>query len=212
MHEIRILVVARIRLYRDGLADALARREGIEVVGTADTPDDALERVKQLSPDIVILEAPSAADQAALQQLARHSQSIRVIVLGLAPNEKDALECVEAGAAGYVSRDDSAETLVETIHAAARGELRCSPSMAGTMLRRLAALSDARNRPAAEVPLTAREREILALLAQALSNKEIASRLGIGIATVKNHVHHLLEKLQVRRRAEAALRARQQPV
>jgi DNA-binding NarL/FixJ family response regulator len=197
--------VARIRLYRDALASALAQRPGIEVVGTAATAKIALDQVKALQPDIIILEGTGALDHDTVKELASRSALIRVVALGIAPDEEAVLEGIQAGAAGYVSRDDTFEDLVETIYAVSRNELHCSPGMTGAMLRRLATVSATSRSVAFEAPLTAREHEILALLGQALSNKQIAAKLGIEVATVKNHVHHLLEKLHVRRRAEAVL-------
>ncbi len=201
----RVLLVTRIRLYRDALAAALAQRDGIEVVGTADATKIALERIRAVRPDVIILESTEAPDHEAVKELATRSPPIRIIALGVAPDEKAVLEGIQARAAGYVSRDDSFEDLVETVYAVSRDELHCSPGMTGAMLRRLAAVSTTGRPGALDPALTAREHEILALIGQALSNKQIAAKLGIEVATVKNHVHHLLEKLHVRRRAEAVL-------
>jgi DNA-binding NarL/FixJ family response regulator len=109
-----------------------------------------------------------------------------------------------------VAREGSVHDLVDAVERAARGELQCSPQVAGTLIRRLAwrAAAGATLIPS---PLTARESEIVRLIDEGLSNKEIAVRLGIEVATVKNHVHNLLEKLRVRRRSEAAARLRVLP-
>ncbi|HEX7241600.1 MAG TPA: response regulator transcription factor, partial [Longimicrobiaceae bacterium] len=113
------------------------------------------------------------------------------------------LACAEAGVSGYVSRGASLDDLVGALRSVARGELVCSPHIAGSLFRRVAALSERREASPAAV-LTPREREILGLIDQGLSNKEISRRLRIELSTVKNHVHNLLEKLQVSRRGAAA--------
>jgi two-component system nitrate/nitrite response regulator NarL len=118
------------------------------------------------------------------------------------------LGCAEAGVAGYVPREASLEDLVETIGCASRGELRCSPQLGVTLLRQLALRAAGVDDAASRAPLTSREVEIVRLIEHGLSNKEIATRLGIQVATVKNHVHNLLEKLRIHRRAEAADRLR----
>ena len=114
----------------------------------------------------------------------------------------------EAGAAGYLLRSDPLVELVAVIGSVARGETRCSPRVAAALLRRVATLSHERRHQAEPTRLTAREREVLQLVDDGLSNKQIARRLSIELRTVKNHVHHILEKFQVHRRAEAAARFR----
>jgi DNA-binding NarL/FixJ family response regulator len=129
--------------------------------------------------------------------------------VALAIHEEDAevIACAEVGVAGYVPRDGSVQDAVDVILAVARGEARCSPRIVGSLLRRIAALAAERqgNGHAAPPGLTAREAEILTLLQQGLPNKTISRRLGIELATVKNHVHSIFGKLGLRRRAEAAV-------
>jgi DNA-binding NarL/FixJ family response regulator len=122
-------------------------------------------------------------------------------------SEESVLAFAEAGIAGYVPREGSVQDLVDAVERAVRGELQCSPQLAGAIIRRLAWRAAAGS-DFPRGPLTARETEIVRLIDQGLSNKEIAVRLGIEVATVKNHVHNLLEKLRVRRRAEAAAHIR----
>jgi DNA-binding NarL/FixJ family response regulator len=125
------------------------------------------------------------------------------------PDQEDTLlEWAEAGVAGLVPREASFEDLLCTVGHAVRGEFRCSPRFAGRLLQRLAQPRLAAHPPERLSSLTARETEIIRLIDQGLSNKAIAVELGIELATVKNHVHNLLEKLHVHRRAEAAARIR----
>jgi len=100
------------------------------------------------------------------------------------------------------------EELLTTLRTASRGEVRCSPRIAGLLVGRVAALTGSSSQPGDNLPLTRRQRDIVAFIERGLSNKEIAIRLGIGVATVKNHVHYLLRKLQVHRRGEVAAVAR----
>ncbi len=125
-----------------------------------------------------------------------------VVALGLKA-EPELLTYAEAGIMGYVTEDASLDELIGVIRSAARGELICSPRLAGGLVRRLAALAAAHTHDSLKVRLTTREHQILALLEQNLTNKDIANHLGIEVATIKNHVHNLLHKLGVHRRHEA---------
>lgn len=127
-----------------------------------------------------------------------------MLALALAPDsERDIVATAEAGIGGYVPPDASIEDLVEAVKHAARGEMICSPRVAAALARRIATLASNRPVGSAAPSLTAREMEVLELLEIGLSNKQIANRLSIRLATVKNHVHSILAKLNVRRRGEA---------
>jgi two-component system nitrate/nitrite response regulator NarL len=201
---IRLAIVADIRLYREGLAECLGRRDGFEVVCTASTPTQAWIGISELHPDTLLVDMAIDESRAAILHLMDLAPGTHIVALGVADVEGDVLACAEAGAAGYVPRDGSIEDLVAAIQCAARGELLCSPRMAGSLLRRVAALAAEQGHHPPALALTGREREVVRLIDQGLSNKEIARQLGIEVATVKNHVHNLLEKLQVHRRSEAA--------
>jgi two-component system, NarL family, nitrate/nitrite response regulator NarL len=118
------------------------------------------------------------------------------------------IACAEAGISAFVAREGTAEDLVAAVHQAMRGELVCSPRVTALLFDRVAALSAERTTSIPTDALTEREKEIIPLVEQGLSNKEIARQLRVGAATVKNHVHNILEKLQVRRRGEVAARLR----
>src|SRR5262245_28521015 len=143
---------------------------------------------------------------AAVREMAARAPLVKIVALAVREDEQDLVTCAAAGVAGYVTRGASVDDLIQALDGVARGELLCSPQTAATLWRRLAAF--ARGDGAGEHAnlLTPREREIGTLLEAGLSNKEIAVRLGIEVATVKNHVHNVLEKLQVHRRAQAAAR------
>jgi DNA-binding NarL/FixJ family response regulator len=198
-----VFIITPTRLYGDGLRTALERRPDVDVVGLATDAATALPRIRARPPAIVLVDVASTDGVACVRALARARLGARVVALAVADREDDIMECAEAGIAGYVTRDGSLADLVATLESVARGETVCSPRVAARLLRRVASLAAARL-PAADEALTAREREVAALVADGLSNKEIAQRLCIELPTVKNHVHNILEKLQVTRRAQVA--------
>jgi DNA-binding NarL/FixJ family response regulator len=204
---IRVLVVASVRLFREGLAQILDRREGLTVVGTARDSKEALARIHELNPQIVLLDMADAESHAMAREFGNLTPQIRVVALGVADVEGNVLACAEAGIAEYVPREGSLEDLIAAVKSAACGEVHCSPQLAGSLWRRLASLA-ANQRQAAAAELTRREQEIVRLIDHDLSNKEIARQLGIEVATVKNHVHNLLDKLHVSTRSQAAARMR----
>jgi len=208
---IRAVVVAEVRFYRDGLAQLLAHRQGCTVAATASGPEEALAAVRDHDPDVVLLALGDATGSALVQEIVEERPGSRVVALGVAEEEDDVLALAEAGVSGYVTTDGSADDVLAVVESVARGETLCSPRIAATLLRRVAALTHERRTRPDDERLTARERQVLALIEQGLSNKEIARGLCIEVATVKNHVHNILEKLQVNRRGEAAALLRRAP-
>lgn len=208
---IRVVIVAEVRFYRDGLADILARQPHFAVVGAAASRADAVELVRSECPDIVLLDAALPDGLTAATEIADGAQSAKVVVTALAETPHAVLEWAEVGVAGYVPRDASLADLIAAIERTARGELQCSAQVAASMIRRVWALAKVAGERVAghgTAQLTPREREIMRLIDQGMSNKDIARHLGIGVATAKSHVHHILEKLQVSRRSQAAARLR----
>lgn len=204
---VSVVVVSEVRLYREGIGFLLDRAADIDVIGTAATREEAV-RLLDLEPDVVLLDTPIANAGVMLPLLGAPAR--KVVILGVAEEEADVIAWAEAGAAGYVSRDGSADDLRATIEAAANGETLCSPRMVAALLRRLNAV--ARETGAVErepaTGLTPRERQVAQLVGEGLSNKEIARRLCIEVPTVKNHVHNILRKLDVPGRGQAAAQLR----
>ncbi len=205
---IRVAIVADTRLYREGLAQVLGRDSGICIVATAARREEAVASLPDVQPDVILVDMALPDSLGALRVIVERVPDRRIIAIGVLDEEDDVLNCAEVGVAGYVSREASVEELVTVIESVARGEAICSPRVAASLLRRVAALAAGQGGELPLAHLTSREREIVRLIDQGLSNKEIARDLGIEIATVKNHVHNLLEKLQVHRRGEAAARVR----
>jgi DNA-binding NarL/FixJ family response regulator len=204
----RILIASDVRLYSEGIRQFLSGTTDLEVIGIVADTTEAIRQVSESSPDVVLLDQALPRGLEVLRALRELQSPCRVVALGVPDHEEILLTWAEAGVAGFVPRDATVESLRDTISSAARGELNCSARVAGTLLQRL----QHRARDLPDLPprlaLTNREVEIVQLVDQGMSNKEIAARLGIEIATVKNHVHNVLEKLQVHRRAEAAARLR----
>lgn len=205
---LRVAIVTEVCLYREGLAFSLQRRTGTEVVGTASSRGEALALVCRELPDVLLLDMETREAPKLVQDARESHEELRVLALAITETEEGVLRCAEAGVCGYVSRDASLHDLVEALGSVARGELVCSRRIAGSLFRRVGALSAPREDPAL-ARLTPREREVAALIGQGLSNKEISRHLHIGLSTVKNHVHNLLDKLQVPRRSAAAARLRE---
>jgi two-component system nitrate/nitrite response regulator NarL len=205
---IRVLIVAHIRLYREGLAQMLQEEPRIDVVGTAVGADEAVAALQRHQPDVVLLDMAIPDNVWLVRMLVATVPGTKVVALAVPEVEREVIACAEAGVAGYVTREGSVEDVVAAVESVARGEMLCSPRMAATLLQRVATLALERAPDSIEARLTRRELEILDLIDQGLSNKEIARRLTIELSTVKNHVHNILEKLNVNRRAEAAALAR----
>ena len=206
---IRLFIVSDIRLYREGLAHILAADARLGVIGTAADVSAALTLVAERHADVALVDMAMAQSVATVRRIAEAAPGIKVVALGIRESDDDLIACAEAGVAGYVPRAASVSDLVTALEGVGRGELVCSAKTAATLWKRVAALaakSGETGSSDAASTLTPRERETAALLEAGLSNKDIAVRLGIEVATVKNHVHNVLEKLAVHRRAQAVAR------
>ena len=200
---IRVFIAADVRLYREGLAETLGRKEGLSIVGALHCGPEALSHIADLRPDVVLLDVGMPQSYTFAREIQRNALRTSIVALGVSDSADQMLTYAEAGITGYLTHDTSLEDLIAVVESVARGEAICSPQLAGSLVRRLAALAVDREPDPPDARLTSREREVVALLERDLSNKEIANSLGIEVATVKNHVHNLLEKLSVHRRSEA---------
>jgi two-component system, NarL family, nitrate/nitrite response regulator NarL len=207
---LQALIVSDVRLYRDGLALGLAGRDEMVVLGTEAAPDFTQWATEQRQPDILFIDIGMPSALQIVRSVRDSFPDIKVIAFAVAECDSDVIACAEAGVAAYVSRDATIEDVIAVVQGAARGEVRCSPQTTASLFERLASRSSRPDMSAVDEAdtLTRREREIVRLIDEGLSNKEIGGRLYIRTATVKNHVHHILEKLQVRGRAEAAAQLR----
>ena len=212
MSAVRVLVVDDQVLFREALVTLLGARPEVEVVGEAGDGQQALERAAALQPDVVLMDLhmPVLDGIAATRRLRVEQPGVRVLALTTFDDDEDVFAALRAGALGYLLKDVSSDRLVEAVLSAARGESVLQPSVAAKVVARFAQLDDAprpRSQPLV-VPLSERELDVLRLLADGCSNREIAAALFLAEGTVKNHVTNVLGKLGARDRTQAALRAR----
>ncbi len=210
---VRVLLVDDQALFREALATLLGAGGEITVVGEAGDGDEALRRVAELAPDVVLMDLrmPVLDGVAATRRLTAEHPDVRVIALTTFDDDADVFAALRAGALGYLLKDVSSARLVEGVLAAARGESVLQPSVAAKVVARFAQLPDAGSEQAPQPlvdPLSERELEVLRLLADGHSNREIAESLFLAEGTVKNRVTTVLAKLGARDRTQAALRAR----
>jgi two-component system, NarL family, nitrate/nitrite response regulator NarL len=204
-----VLVATDVRLIHDSLEWAIGRRGGYSIVGAANSSQELLRLAALLKPDLVIAEWAIARSAGLVSAITRASASTRTVAFGVANAVEEILACAEAGVSGYVLRNAGMEETFHALDAALRGEVMCPPAIVACAFERIANLAADRNSFAPRHRLPDRQSQILALIEEGLSNKEIAVRLGIELSTVKNHVHSLLIKIGVRTRSEAVAKYRQ---
>lgn len=202
----RLLIIADVRLYREGMHASMSKLPQFSVVGAVATVDDALRLAAIAHPNIVIVDMATRNSLAVIRSIRQQLPSVHIVGFGVDEVEGEILACAEAGLAGYVPSDASLDELVLRVESVQRGELLCTPKMAATFFRRLEQRGTTERSQPEAVVLTAREREVLKLVDEGLSNKEIATQLSIEVSTVKNHVHNVLDKLNVTSRMQAAAR------
>jgi two-component system, NarL family, nitrate/nitrite response regulator NarL len=206
-----VLILGPVRVYRESLAAALERDGRVHVIGAAASPEQAKRRLRELGPDVVLVDTTTLEGIGAAKELAMTESAVKLIALAAPEEDSDVIACAEAGVSGFVAREGTLDDIVTAAEAVLQGETACPPRVAAALLRRVAASAREREleRPQPHrTPLTLRERQIITLIDEGLSNKEIAGRLCIEVGTVKNHVHNILEKLGARRRTEAVARLR----
>jgi DNA-binding NarL/FixJ family response regulator len=204
---IRVLLVDDHAVVREGLRNFLALQDGLEIVGEASDGNEAIEQAQRLEPDVILMDLvmPGLDGIGAMRQLRARSSASRVIVLTSFLEDERVLPAIQAGAAGYLLKNVAPAELARAIRAAHAGEAIIDPTAAARLVRVIA--DDARSRIEQPERLTRRERDVLELIARGQSNKRIAFELGISEKTVKTHVGHLLAKLGVTDRTQAALMA-----
>ncbi|MEV8441139.1 response regulator transcription factor [Actinosynnema sp. NPDC051121] len=209
---VRVLIADDQALFREALATLLEVQPEIEVVGEAGDGEQAVRRCAELRPDVVLMDLrmPVLDGITATARLRVEQPGVRVLALTTFDDDADVFAALRAGALGYLLKDVSSARLVEALVAARRGESVLQPSVAAKLVARVARLphEDPRPRPL-PVPLSERELDVVRLLAEGRSNREIAGALFLAEGTVKNLVTAVLSKLQVRDRTQAALRARE---
>src|SRR5215207_2245429 len=209
-HLINLLLVNETFLMGNVIAAALEGEPDINIVGCVISIDEALNIVREKEVDVALVSTrlPDLGALKLTNAITELKPSTKVLALGLTEEKQHVLQYVEAGATGYVLKDDSLEDLIETVRAAQDGKVFVSPQIAAAIMERLSGLarlfSDVENNIANATDLTARELEVLKLIGEGQTNQQIAESLVIEVGTVKNHVHNILEKLNVSSRREAA--------
>ncbi|MEO7911072.1 MAG: response regulator transcription factor [Roseiflexaceae bacterium] len=211
MSAIRILIAEDQTLMRQGLKTILDLEDGFEVIGEASDGQEAVDRALALRPDVVLMDVqmPRVDGVAATAQLTATLPTTRVIILTTFDYDQYVFDGIKAGARGYLLKDTPASELLEAIRRVHAGESIIQPSVATRMIAEFTRQRGVTQEPEYE-SLSERERDVLRLLADGLSNKEIASSLSLAEGTVKNHVSTILEKLHAANRTQAARVAREQ--
>jgi DNA-binding NarL/FixJ family response regulator len=202
---IRVLIVDDHAVVREGLRTFLELQDGIAVIGEAADGEEAVRQAEALKPDVIVMDLvmPRLDGVGAMRELRRRLPQTRVIVLTSVAEDERLLPAIQAGAAGYLLKNVAPPELARAVRAAHAGEAMIDPVVAARLVD---AIAQPPGEPAAE-RLTAREQEVLALIARGYSNKRIALDLGIAEKTVKTHVGHVLAKLGVSDRTQAAVHA-----
>ena len=208
-----VLLVDDHTLFREGMASLLSAQEDIEVVGEASDGLEALEKARDLVPDLILMDIrmPRCGGLEATRLIKQELPHTRIVMLTVSEDDQDLFEAVSLGAEGYLLKTLKSQELFELLKGVFRGEAPISRSMAKKLLQEFARQSHPQEQPSSpRVELTRRECEVLELLSEGASDKEIATRLGISPRTAKNHVHNILEKLQLGNRVQAAAYALRQ--
>jgi len=213
---IRLLIVDDHQLMRDGLVGLLGLESDIEIVGTATDGAEAVQKVAELQPNLVLMDVrmPTMSGIAATREIkARHPET-EVVLLTMHEEDEYVFEGLSAGASGYLLKDASHDELMSTLRKVEAGQAQIAPSVTRKLVREFASLRQAKPEvpaappaPARPPELSPREYEVLTLLVRGHNNRQIATELFIDETTVKTHLHRIFEKLQVRDRTQAAIMA-----
>ena len=202
-----VFLIEDNRLLRDGITTMLAE-QGLKVIATAGTAKEALSQVRRLEPHVVLLDsAIGDVDSLALVAAVRAaSRDVKVVVMDLLPSHQDVVDFVRAGVAGFILKDATVEEFVGTIRAVADGAHVLPRPLTGALFAHVSERVKARGKRGvkAAVRMTRRERQVVTLIAEGASNKEIAERLKVATHTIKSHVHNILEKLALHTRLQVA--------
>jgi len=205
---LRVVLVDDHPVYRAGLARLLGE-SGVDVVAELPNGEAAIQAVEELAPDVVVMDLnmPGMSGLEATRRLVAQSPATHVLIVSVSAQEADVTDAILAGASGYILKESPVEEVVAGIQAAAAGHSLISPRIATMLLQRIRDAAGAVDMDLAPAHLSARELEVLSLMAEGKSNHEIAEKLVISPSTVHNHISSILMKLQVENRVQAAVRA-----
>jgi|WetSurMetagenome_2_1015567.scaffolds.fasta_scaffold84557_2 DNA-binding NarL/FixJ family response regulator len=208
MKKIRILIIEDNRVLREGLVSLIDGQKDMRVVATLGSGNEILSLIQKVKPHVILLDLGLWNNERkhVLEKMKNDFPSIQLIGMGLIPSQSDVIESVEAGASGFILKDATTKEFLGTIRSVAEGTKVLPPQLLDSLFTHVIenALKKGRGKLANAVRMTKREREIIALIADGLSNKEISERLSIAIHTVKSHIHNIMEKLALHTRLQIA--------
>jgi DNA-binding NarL/FixJ family response regulator len=208
---VRVVIADDQRVVREGLAMLLRLLPGVDVVGSAADGNEAVDLAARLRPDVVLMDLgmPNCDGVEATRRLRQRTPSVQVIVLTTYADDRSVVAALRAGARGFLTKDAGADQIEQALVAVARGEAALDPAVQHHVVAAVAGADPAGGEPEPGLPdgLTPREAEVLTLIAEGLTNTEIAERLVVSAATVKTHVNHIFAKAGVRDRAQAVVYA-----
>ena len=206
--KIHILLVEDNRLLRDGIKALINAQPDLKIAATSEGNQDVLIKARTLNPQVILMDMGLRNENGVhvVATLTKILPQIKVIGMGLVPSQLDIVELVQAGAVGFILKDATIDNVLSTIRSVARGEKVLPPMLTGSLFSHVVEHAQPRGKRelANAVRMTKREREIIVLIAEAMSNKEIADRLNLSTYTVKSHIHNILEKMALHSRLEIA--------
>lgn len=206
MGKVRVVLADDHALFRRGLSTLLAKEKGFEVVGEAENGDEAFAKVRELKPDIVLMDIymPGCDGLTATRRIKKAFPSVKVVILTVSDEDKKLFEAIKCGAHGYLLKKIEPKDLFKMLHGVFRGEAPISRATATKILNEYAKQIQRGPQEIPEEKLSPREQEVLELISKGLTNKEIGNKLGISENTVKNHLKNILDKLHLENRVQAA--------
>lgn len=208
MRKTKILLIEDNRILRDGIKSLINKQADLKIVGAFEGNHDTLIQARRLKPHVILIDLGlrNVNGLNVVATLTKELPQIRIIGMDLIPSQRDIVEFVEAGAAGFVLKDATVKDVLSTIRAVARGVKVLPPLLTESLFTHVVeiALRKGRGKLPNAVRMTAREREIIVLIAEGMSNKKIAQHLNLSPYTVKSHVHNILEKMALHSRLEIA--------
>jgi DNA-binding NarL/FixJ family response regulator len=206
-----IIVLSPVRLLGDGLAACFSNRPDLRATAVVNDLASLRNKLATTETHVVLIDVTQGIDLFDVRGIASDWPDVPLVALGLNEQRQEVIRCGRAGFAGYIARDASIDALCNSLSEIVAGRLACPPDISGGLLRALFRRDSPADESDLDLALTRRESEVLEFLGRGFSNKEIANELCLSVATVKHHVHHVLEKLKLERRAQAMRRVRDAP-
>jgi len=209
MAKTRLLLLEDNRILREGITALINAQPDMRVVAATDGNTNTLQMARELNPHLLLIDLGLRNQNSVriVKSVSRELPEVKVIGMGLIPTQSDIVEFVEAGASGFIMKDATEVDFLGTLRSVAKGTKIIPPPLTGSLFSHVIdhAFKEGKDRPTTAVRMTKREREIVVLIAEGLSNKDMAQRLNITTYTVKSHVHNILEKLALHSRLQIAL-------